>query len=270
MERSVDLYMPVYNRPEFTRIALETLREHSTWSLVRRCVLLDNWSEEPTSAVLKEFATNTPRTSVRRVRGTTVSRVIRVGTRRERHRSAPYMVKTDNDFLLPPGWLDVAVAAMETNKHVDVLGLREPMDPSCGRWGDLWSLGTEGPRITVPTSNPGGIFIARARSYHANSHRGARRQRGGALYTKNSLSSVFATLQREGKIQLGLLDPPLCGVSIDRLVIDSHPYPEAIGAYGVDRDEIASLVNHYNDVGHCRRRLVGGKLVDTSKDEPAP
>lgn len=120
---NITLFMPTFNRLEFTKVALEALLENTNPSLITEFLVVDGKSDDGTAAYLKErLGKKTPfPTWFAQIKDRHVVQAML--TARERAKT-PLIAKVDSDTLVPPGWLDACADVM-------------------GRNDDLWALGIE-------------------------------------------------------------------------------------------------------------------------------
>ncbi len=125
-ERRVDLLYLARNRLEFTRETFTTLLETTDWQSVQRLSIYDDGSEDGTDAWLEAAVARVPAPArfVRTRFGSPVAAM--------RHwiesASAPILVKTDNDAMLPPGWLRQSLDVLDRHPELALLGI-ETMNP---------------------------------------------------------------------------------------------------------------------------------------------
>jgi glycosyltransferase involved in cell wall biosynthesis len=125
----VDLLYLACNRLEFTRETFSTLLETTDWDLVNEILIYDDGSVDGTREWLESVMPRVP-APVRFVKtnfGSPVSAMVHC----LRSSSAPVLVKTDNDAMLPPGWLRTSLDVMHRHPELSLLGIEAmyPHDP---------------------------------------------------------------------------------------------------------------------------------------------
>jgi hypothetical protein len=140
------LYL-AHNRKSFTEDSLTALKRNTNWDRVTRIDLYDDGSGDGAECVAAAFANE-------------------VGVPAEVHRGrygspvavmnaylagckCDLFVKVDNDVMLPPRWLDVALDVMQRNPNLALLGLEPQRVPQTD------------PRGYVDTRAIGGVGIMR-------------------------------------------------------------------------------------------------------------
>ena len=124
--KRVDLLYLACNRLEFTRETFTTLLKNTNWDEIRQLVVYDDGSVDGTAEWLEEQCKHTPvPTRFTRTRFgspvTAMSDFIRAA-------SAPILAKTDNDAMLPPGWLRESLAVLDRHPELALLGI-EALNP---------------------------------------------------------------------------------------------------------------------------------------------
>src|SRR5439155_9905594 len=125
-DRCVDLFYLASNRLEFTRETFSTLVRTTDWAFVRELVVNDNNSVDGTREWLEHAITEVP-AAVRYVKGAFTSPVSAMVAFIESAR-APILAKTDNDAMMPPGWLRQSLEVLERHPELSLLGI-EAMYP---------------------------------------------------------------------------------------------------------------------------------------------
>jgi GT2 family glycosyltransferase len=118
---SVDLMYLACNRLEFTRETFSTLISTTDWEYVRELVVYDDGSTDGTLEWLEQNITRVP-AQARLVRTSFGSPVSAMRHFIE-HAVAPMLAKTDNDAMLPPGWLRQSLEVMEDHPELTLLGI---------------------------------------------------------------------------------------------------------------------------------------------------
>lgn len=252
MSAACDIYVLIHNRREFTEAMLERLGERTNWNRVRKLVLVDDRSTDGADRAAEVFIEGLGRGELRRIKGRTVTKALYRATRPEERDRAPYFVKLDNDFLLAHDWLDEVLGCAERQPEFDVIGFPTPSGDDVAVLADRSHAIT---RHVVDHLMPGGIFLMRSDAYFDVIGRtGASPFRRNKPYTRNSLSAIFETLGREGRLRVGRVAPALAGVPLDRLVDPSYG---AVELFADDLpftlDEIRELTEHYYRSGTSRK-----------------
>lgn len=151
----IDLFMPTFNRLEYTKIAVESLFSTTDARLVTQFIVVDGNSDDGTTQYLEKTLGDAP----------FKSRLIRI---RERHvvhamqaaRDAcqtPIVAKLDSDTVACPDWLPISLDVL--NRHPDVwalgIGAGESMVP--------WT--SKEPRSYLAAKHVGGVGLFRRKAW---------------------------------------------------------------------------------------------------------
>ncbi len=128
-DRSVDLLYLACNRREFTQETFTTLLSSTDWRYVHELFVYDDGSQDGTREWLEENAGRAP-VPTQVVRSNFSSPVAAMVHFIE-SASAPLLAKTDNDTMLPPGWLAESLGVMDRHPELSLLGI-EAMYPGGG------------------------------------------------------------------------------------------------------------------------------------------
>jgi len=121
--KTVDIIVPCYKRPEYTRQCLGTIQQNTVYPNVRFLLINDGSGNDGTEQILHSFLDQNPTNSV------ALRHDINIGLRNTlieafgvliRGKPADYIVKIDNDCLPPAEWIRNLVWLMENN-DVDLL-----------------------------------------------------------------------------------------------------------------------------------------------------
>jgi GT2 family glycosyltransferase len=107
------IVMLSWNAPEYTRIAVESIRAHTRYP--HEILIVDNGSEPPTLAVLDELARDHGVRVVRNGRNLGFGQGMNVGMA---HARGDVVVILNNDVVVTDGWLEDLVGALETRRTV--------------------------------------------------------------------------------------------------------------------------------------------------------
>jgi glycosyltransferase involved in cell wall biosynthesis len=122
----VDLLYLACNRLEFTRETFAALIANTDWAQVSNLLVYDDGSADGTLEWLSENITRVPAPS-RLVRTRFASPVAAMVDFISKA-TAPLLAKTDNDAMLPPGWLTASLEVMNRHPELALLGI-EAMYP---------------------------------------------------------------------------------------------------------------------------------------------
>jgi len=114
----LDILMITYNRPEYTKLALTQLL--STCNDAMRVWVWHNGNHEETLKVVRELE---PHPQFHRLKHSPENKRLREPTNWFWEESdAPYVTKVDDDCLLPEGWAQTLIRALEANRQLGVIG----------------------------------------------------------------------------------------------------------------------------------------------------
>lgn len=199
----VSLFMPVWNRREFTEVALGTLLENTTASLIEEFLVVDTGSHDGADGVVETLIREAPfRSRLTRIKNPHV--VSAMQTARDTLRTE-WVAKIDSDTVPPPGWLEECLGVI-------------------GRHPELWALGIE------PFTD---FRKEETRGYKDAVHVGGiglfRRKAWEGLAAQKAPFFGWTEHQHKGKWKKGWLDPALPVILLDRLPFD--PYRSLTEAY---------------------------------------
>jgi len=119
---SVDLMVPVYNRAEYTRECLDNLIKNTSWENVRKLSVYNVCSEDGARRVIDEMLSpfkGAPYEVVDLAK-MTVHDVQNIHVMKA---ETPFVVKIDNDTVVPPRWLETALSVQSRYPFIGLLGL---------------------------------------------------------------------------------------------------------------------------------------------------
>jgi hypothetical protein len=188
----LDLLFVAKNRLEFTREAIIALLEHTNWSKVTKLWLYDDGSTDGTLELLRGVVSGFRPGGEGRARFLagcmirTELRTTKLGspilvTNDFLHRSkAPLICKIDNDTIVPPCWLDVALGVMAKQPEIDCLGL------------EYRALSGRLPFHATAADHIGGLYVAHRRAFeHGDLPIPERKYFGWQAYQKRHNLAVF-------------------------------------------------------------------------------
>jgi GT2 family glycosyltransferase len=125
----VDILFLGCNRLEFTRETFEALILNTDWDLVRTLFVIDDGSCDGTREWLQQNLARVPRPT--RFLKTSFGSPVTAMVEFIRQSSAPILAKTDNDAMLPPGWLRQSRDVLSRHPELSLLGIEAmyPHDP---------------------------------------------------------------------------------------------------------------------------------------------
>jgi GT2 family glycosyltransferase len=122
----VDLLYLACNRLEFTKETFTALVANTDWNLINELFVIDDGSTDGTREWLR---TNLPRVPARtRFLATAFGSPVTAMVHFIRLAQAPVLAKTDNDAMLPPGWLRQSLDVLDRHPDLMLLGI-EAMYP---------------------------------------------------------------------------------------------------------------------------------------------
>lgn len=129
----LDLLYLTHNRREFTELTFELLIQNTNWDLVDKLIVYDDDSVDGT---LEEVTTRIDRVPVpHEIRQHSMGSPVAVMNDYVASTDSDRFAKIDNDLALPPGWLDIFVGVMDSEKRLELLGSESPfMGPPSADW----------------------------------------------------------------------------------------------------------------------------------------
>lgn len=172
---TLDVIFVAFNRLEFTRFAFEKLLENTDWSHVRRLHVYDDGSTDGASEWLRAACEFAPVADVvfhemnpdRQGPVVIMHRYLRID-----RDDADMFAKIDNDIVVSPGWLPIALDVMERHPDLGLLGIEGGMMP-------IAQPDFDGVYGVEPSTHIGGVglmrtapFDGRRRRLHADGRNG--------------------------------------------------------------------------------------------------
>jgi GT2 family glycosyltransferase len=125
-ERCVDLLYLACNRLEFTQETFTTLLTTTDWRYVHELFVYDDGSRDGTREWLEHHAKKAPVPV--RIAYTSFASPVAAMAHFIEAAQAPILAKSDNDTMLPPGWLRQSLEVLERHPELALLGI-EAMYP---------------------------------------------------------------------------------------------------------------------------------------------
>ena len=217
----IDLIYLTHNRLEFTQASFEALLANTDWSLVNQLWIFDEGSTDGTKQYLKAAVQR----RVAKVRAAMFLADYSGGpvTCMNDWLDEPgcdVFAKIDNDVIVPPGWLNAALAVMEAHPELGFLGLEPPASRTPAPWAmnkpvpkpDNQGYGLCGswPRgCYMPCEAIGGIGLMRRSAF------------GNERMTPHSIYGGWTDWQlQHPEIIKGWICPPLKLFLLDRLTFE--------------------------------------------------
>lgn len=152
-----DILLPCYNRCEYTRMTLGMLIRNTTWDHVRHLLVYDDMSDDGTTDFLQTALATVPASVVyyREQHGSPVEIMNAYLGRADA--DTQLVAKIDNDIVVPPDWLEQALAIMVLHPELELLGL------AAG-----WTGTTDtSPPTYEPCSHIGGVGLMRVAAFRS-------------------------------------------------------------------------------------------------------
>lgn len=154
-ERCVDLMLAAFNRLEFTQECLRCLLKNTAWKYVRKLTVYDSGSTDGTHEAIEQALAGFNDAPFEIVTFPKVRPIVEIQNLHIQKATAPLIAKIDNDTLVPPRWLELALTILAMNPDVGILGLEPIYEPASVPLRD------EEYQIEK-TEHVGGLFLARA------------------------------------------------------------------------------------------------------------
>lgn len=195
----VDLLFLAFNRLEYTKESFHWLVENTNWNLVRNVTVWDDGSSDGTKEWLEKNLDRIPADC--ELKHNNIGSPVDVMARWIETCRASLIAKIDNDAVMPPAWLDEAVAVLDSAPELDFLGL----EALCAV-----SPKHDGPRGYRPAETISGLGLYRRRCFSKS------------LPTSNQRWFGFENWQlaQGEELSVGWIDPGLPVILLDRLPMD--------------------------------------------------
>ena len=118
----IDLLYVAWNRLDMTKASFQSVLDNTDWDLVRRLIVHDDGSTDGTAQYLSRVYKDAP---VKRAEFDTVrlgGPVAAMNRYLARGGCADLFAKVDNDFVMPPGWLNALESVLYQYPFVDIVG----------------------------------------------------------------------------------------------------------------------------------------------------
>lgn len=131
-KRNVDLLYLAWNRLEFTQETFATMVANTDWDHVRELFIYDDGSHDGTREWLESQVDYLP-VQARLVK-TNFRSPVNAMSHFIKSAQAPILAKTDNDAMLPPGWLGQSLDVLNRHTELTMLGIEAmvPVDQNNG------------------------------------------------------------------------------------------------------------------------------------------
>jgi glycosyltransferase involved in cell wall biosynthesis len=191
----VSILFVAKNRKQFTEWSLTSLLGNTNWDLVEKLWLNDDGSVDGTDLVLEDAAHFVPIES--EVRRTNIGSPISIANDAVFECKTQFIAKIDNDTLLPPGWLDVAMEVIAGEPKTDLVGL------------EYWGLEGGLPYRPAPAAFVGGLFLARRDIFQ-----------GKKLPESHGIYYGWQDWQNQQQIKRSWIQPSIPVVLLDRIPVE--------------------------------------------------
>lgn len=207
----IDVLFLAWNRLEFTRFTFGQLLANTDWDLVDRLVVYDDGSEDGTTALLYEMIHACPATY--ELRETPNVGPVEIMNRYVETSDADFFFKTDNDIVLPPGYLPAMLGVLALNPQIDALGCEAGRTLYPALAEDGWaSVGAQGTVYGYePGSHIGGIGLIRTEALGRRPRLNANGEGGRYGWTE---------FQSQWNLERGWIQPDIPVCSLDQVPFD--------------------------------------------------
>lgn len=219
----IDILYLAKGREEFTEVSLKALAENTNWASVSSFSIFTDGNPLPWT-VPNQIHAGTECLCRTGALGGPVA-IMNDYLKYALFRNHPLFFKIDNDVIVPPGWLEAALAVMEAHPELEFLGLEPPAsrtaNPATGKRGSVPEDGayyactdyafetcTHKLPCYAPCDSIGGVGLMR-RSAFAN--------RSPMIPSGPRGVGGFTQWQIENKVRAGWIVPPLKFFLLDRL-----------------------------------------------------
>lgn len=207
----IDLLYLAKGRPEFTQASADALVANTNWDLVNSLHVYFDGQRNSSAA---KFVLNAPGDV--HFYPQEIGGPVAIMNNYLAQAGSPIFAKIDNDVIVPPGWLDHALAVMNQQPELDLLGIEPPASRTAAPWSTEpvrhpesavpWAPGKSG---YAPCDSIGGIGLMRRSAFAGRPAMRPHAENGVGGFTDWQLSNPAA--------QKGWLVPPLRLFLLDRL-----------------------------------------------------
>jgi hypothetical protein len=190
----IDVLFPVYHRDHFTAAALATLRANTPHGMAN-IIVHEDWRNEGPVAVMNRHLANP---------------------------GSEIFAKIDNDTIVPPGWLESALAVMEAHPELGLLGIEPPASRTPAPWAggqripapEMTMQASPGQPTYAPCEMIGGIGLMSRAAFAACASDPMR------PHAQNGVGGFSDWQRRHPEVVKGWIVPPLKVFLLDRLPIE--------------------------------------------------
>lgn len=259
--KKINIFMLVKNRKEFTDLALEYLFKFTDFKLVNKFVIVDDCSNDETIEVCRSWIRKADIGEIVNIKGGSVTNALYFGSEPYLHDQVKYMVKLDNDMIVSENWLNILYTQAEKNYNCyDIFGFTMVNEFFKSTFNEIWSIKPPNEYSLKPVPYTGGNFLMKWEVFKRYRNIGV--IKNPSHYICGSLSEVHKLLEEKNFVKIAIVNPHLPVFKLDKVADREYDEYKFFDKRQIDKKMIKRLIEQYYHEGLCRKRLIGGRIIN--------
>ena len=257
----INIFMLVKNRKEFTDLALQYLFQFTDFKLVNKLVIVDDCSNDETVEVCRYWIRKADIGEIVSITGGSVTNALYFGSEPYLHDEVKYMVKLDNDMIVSENWLNILYTQAEKNYNCyDIFGFTTVNEFFKSTFNEIWSKMPPEKYSLRAVPYTGGNFLMKWEIFKKYRNIGV--IKNPSHYICGSLSEVHKLLGEKNLVKIAIVHPHLPVFKLDKVAAIEYDEYEFFDKRQIDKKMINRLIEKYYHEGLCRKRLIGGRIIN--------